>query len=88
MLPEFDPDHLPPGWHSHKPPRSPPRPGVNPTYDTLETERKRVCTLVEEATNSLGYHDLRGIGLAATLQVYRNYLLEIEKQQAALLSAS
>jgi hypothetical protein len=80
----FDP---PSHWHGHQPARTTPAPGENPQYDALEAERKRLCNLEEETLNSLGYHDLRGIGLTAALNAYRARLVQIKIEQADLLSA-
>jgi hypothetical protein len=80
----FDP---PPHWYSHQPPRTTPAPGTNPQYDALEVKRKKLCQLAEQAKASLDFHNLRAIGLTATLNAYQDCLTTIETEQADLLSA-
>lgn len=82
----LDPTACPPGWHEHRPLRRPPAPGQNPEWDRLEAERQRHARLLEEAETTLGYHDLRGQGLAATRDVYRAGLAAIAQKQANLLA--
>jgi hypothetical protein len=82
-----DPTACPPGWTSYQPPAGKPPPGRNPAYDQLEAERLRRARLVQEATEALTYHELRGQGLAASLRAYLELVADIEKQQADLLSA-